>query len=196
MRNFKMKRLIILISSILLATNLYAADITTTTCPGAGCVDLPVANQGSIGIQVTGTWVGTITFQGTVDNTNFAPVSVISSADTTGARVTTTTGNGLYQTTIAGLTKVRVVFTSWMSGTATVTLRSTQVAGKFGTGGSGTSGTVTSIATTSPITGGTITSTGTIACATCATATSTTTFTNKRITKRVTTAADATSDSF
>ncbi len=35
-------------------------------------------------------------------------------------------------------------------------------------GGGGGSGTVTSIATTSPITGGTITTTGTIACATCA----------------------------
>lgn len=36
-------------------------------------------------------------------------------------------------------------------------------------GGGGGSGTVTSIATTSPITGGTITTTGTIACATCTT---------------------------
>ena len=36
-------------------------------------------------------------------------------------------------------------------------------------GGGGGSGTVTSIATSSPITGGTITTTGTIACATCAT---------------------------
>jgi hypothetical protein len=38
--------------------------------------------------------------------------------------------------------------------------------------GAGSTGTVTSIATTSPITGGTITTTGTIACATCTTASS------------------------
>lgn len=41
----------------------------------------------------------------------------------------------------------------------------------FATGGGGGSGTVTSIATTSPITGGPITTTGTIACATCVTST-------------------------
>ena len=41
----------------------------------------------------------------------------------------------------------------------------------FGTVHSGSSGTVTNIATTSPITGGPITATGTIACATCATTT-------------------------
>jgi len=39
-----------------------------------------------------------------------------------------------------------------------------------GSGGGGGAGTVTSIATTSPITGGTITTTGTIACGTCVTA--------------------------
>ena len=42
----------------------------------------------------------------------------------------------------------------------------------FKVSGGGGSGTVTSVATTSPITGGTITGTGTIACATCTTSTS------------------------
>lgn len=44
--------------------------------------------------------------------------------------------------------------------------------GDITAGGGGGAGTVTSIATTSPITGGTITSTGTIACATCVVASS------------------------
>jgi hypothetical protein len=82
--------------------------------------------------------------------------------------VTTTTGNGVWTVTAAGYGQIRVRFSSFMSGTAIVSLIAVQAkAGPAGGGGGG--GTVSSIATTSPITGGTITTTGTIACATCVT---------------------------
>lgn len=142
-----------------------AADITTTTCPGVGCVDYNVSAQASVGIQITGTWSGTITFQSSVDNSNFTSLLVAPSNSVTA--VSTTTANGLWQGGVPGIRTIRVVFTSWVSGTATINVRLSTLALKGGGSAGGGSGTVTSIATTSPITGGTITSTGTIACATC-----------------------------
>lgn len=228
------KKVILTITLLLCANQVRAESLSTTTCPGAGCVDYNVSSQGSIGLQITGTWVGTLTFQSSIDGTNFVSFGVISVADTSSAKVTTTTGNGTFQATVAGLRTVRIVFTAYTSGTAVTNARMTMTAGKFssggGSGGSGTvtsvdasvpsallaisgnpitttgtlafslptraanlifsgpatgsaatptfralvtadmpsgTGTVTSIATTSPITGGTITTTGTIACATC-----------------------------
>lgn len=164
-----MKRILLLSSFLVLlfAIGASAQTITTTTCPGVGCINFPTAGQGTIGIQITGTWVGTITFQGTIDNTNYVSINVTPTTSST--TVSTTTGNGVWTTAVAGLTQVRVVFTAWTSGTATVIGRTTVTTkNSTGGGGGGGSGTVTSIATTSPITGGTITTTGTIACATCA----------------------------
>ena len=103
------------------------SNISTTTCPGAGCVDFNVAQQGSIGIQVTGTWVGTLTFKGSVkggvgaSTTEFVDLAVIPSNSST--PVTTTTSNGSWSRNIAGYTTVRVQFTAYTSGTAVVSYR-------------------------------------------------------------------------
>jgi hypothetical protein len=154
---------------LLTCARLNAADITTTVCPGVGCFDINVGGQGSIGIQITGTWSGTITFQGSINNTTFVSLRVVSVADATATGITTTTANGSFQGTIAGLSVVRVVFTSWASGTASVVVRSTTVAGKFSTGAGGVgSGTVTSVDISVPsallsVSGGPITTSGTIA---------------------------------
>lgn len=163
-----MKRFLwLIILLFVLCTPVYAQTISTTTCPGAGCADIDVAGQGSIGIQITGTFVGTITFQSSIDRTTFTTLLLTPSGSTTA--VGTTTAPGLWTAPIAGITTVRVVFTAYTSGSAVVRNRTTNQARSSGAGGGGGggSGTVTSIATTSPITGGTITTTGTIACATC-----------------------------
>ena len=99
--------------------------------------------QGTIGIQITGTWVGTITFQGTIDGTNFTSLHAISAADATFTGVTTTTGNGIWNATVAGLSQVRINFTGFMSGTAVVSTRTTVTASKGGGGGGMGTGTVT-----------------------------------------------------
>jgi hypothetical protein len=161
-----MKKLILALFLTLVPTSLLA--ITGTTCPGDGCLTYAVSGRGSAGVQITGTWSGTITFQGSVDNSTFASLACVSIADTSSALVTTTTSNGTFKCVIAGLSSVRIVFTSYSSGTANVFVGTAQAAlTNGGGGGGGGSGTVTSVATTSPITGGTISTTGTIACATC-----------------------------
>src|SRR6185295_9863698 len=143
----------------------WTQSITTTVCPGAGCIDLNVAGQGSLGVQITGTWVGTVTFQSSINGTTFVSLGVMPVNSTTS--VSTTTGNGIWTVPVAGLTTVRVVFTAYTSGTATVIRRTTTAARNNSSGGGGVgSGTVTSVDLTAAniftVTGNPITTAGTI----------------------------------
>lgn len=138
-----LKKLTLLIGLLLLSPTLSRAeDLSTTVCPGAGCVTWNVGGSGSIAIQVTNTFVGTLTFQGTVDNTNYTSFRVVKVSDTASSGITTTTATGIFNGTTAGFNKIRVVFTAYTSGTATVTSKIATQAAKFNSsgGGSGTIG--------------------------------------------------------
>lgn len=69
-------------------------------------------------LQVLGTWTGTLTFQGSNDNTNWASVAVININSAGGNVVSTTTGNGLFHGPIA-YKWLRVRMTGSPTGTAT-----------------------------------------------------------------------------
>lgn len=116
-------------------------NLSSTTCPGTGCVDFNVAQQGSIGIQITGTFSGTITFRASVkagigaSPTEFVDLAVIPSNSATAVTTTTTTGS--WSRNIAGYTTVRVQFTSYSSGTATVSNRTVLPSGNNLVSGAG-----------------------------------------------------------
>lgn len=139
--------LILLLFATAFATVARAQSITTTVCPGAGCIDISVAGQASIGLQITGTWAGTITFRGSVDGVTFVPVLFSPSDNST--PVSTTTANGVWARGVAGYTTIRVVFTTYTSGTAVVRRRLSTLAS---TGSSGGLDNVTAN-TSSPLTG-------------------------------------------
>jgi len=124
-----------LVALFLLIPAIASAQISGTTCPGNGCIDLNVGGQGTIGIQISGTWAGTISFLGSIDNTNYAAVQVYPLNSSTS--VTTTTGNGIWTAPIAGLSSVRVVFTIYTSGSAVVNRRTTSTKSRVGSGGGG-----------------------------------------------------------
>lgn len=135
------KILLLLLLLGLIPTELRAQDITTTTCTSAnktGCVEYPVAGQATIGIQVSGTFSGTITFSVSVNNTTFSTLTVFPPNSTTG--VTTTTSTGMWAANVAGYGTVRVAFTSWVSGTATVSRITTTARGGSVSGGGGSGG--------------------------------------------------------
>lgn len=72
--------------------------------------------------QVTGTFVGTVTWEATVDGTNWGGVAVADLASTTRARALTSTAPGLFLLdTVRGLQSVRARVSAWTSGTITVT---------------------------------------------------------------------------
>lgn len=75
-----------------------------------------------VGIQLSGTWTGTVTFEASIDGTNFATVSMTPSNSTT--VVTTATGNGVWSVQNTGYAIIRVRFSTASSGTVTVTVKS------------------------------------------------------------------------
>lgn len=76
--------------------------------------------NGGVGVQVTGTFSGTLTYQMTIDGTNW--VAVQATNVTTGAAATTTTATGIAFFNVVGAQSVRVTATAWTSGSAVVTV--------------------------------------------------------------------------
>ncbi len=105
---------------------------TATTCPGVGCFVIDVSGRGSVGIQVTGTFSGTLQFEQTIDGTNYTtwPVTLIGAVST----VTSTTGTGVWTGPVT-TRYVRVRFSAYVSGSAVVSLVSTQARAGGGSGG-------------------------------------------------------------
>lgn len=76
--------------------------------------------NGGVGIQITGSFTGTLQFEVTIDGTNFMPVRTLNITD--GSEGPTTTSNGIYRFDVVGILVARVRATAWSSGTATVTI--------------------------------------------------------------------------
>lgn len=84
-----------------------------------GSVAADAINGGIAAVQITGTWVGTQQFQGTVDGSTWASIKAYAVAD--GALATSATANGLWLVPVAGFTQIRVYNSAFTSGTAVVT---------------------------------------------------------------------------
>ena len=102
-------------------------DVATTGALAAlnAAVTTAVNSQGIVAIQLTGTWAGTIAFQGTEDPTGIAAAStswfnVNGVQSVSGAQLSSTTTNGQYRVNSGGYTAVRVIMTVFTSGSATV----------------------------------------------------------------------------
>jgi hypothetical protein len=76
-------------------------------------------NFAGVRVQLTGTWVGTVTFQSSVDGVNWASRVLTNSA--TGSVATTSTTNGVFHGDVGGR-YFRLFMTAWTSGTATATI--------------------------------------------------------------------------
>jgi hypothetical protein len=83
------------------------------------------AAYGAVGIQVTGTFTGTLRFQSSQDEGVTWVTHTVVVAPTTASsptQVTTATSTGNWVANVAGFTNFRVTCTAYTSGTATVTL--------------------------------------------------------------------------
>lgn len=69
--------------------------------------------------QVKGITTVTITWEGTVDGTNY--VGFLMAPVTTGTGALTATADGIYRGTVAGFTQVRARISTWTTGATTVT---------------------------------------------------------------------------
>ena len=109
-----------------------ASDITAsgTLAAAAQVVTLALSGQSAAAAQLTGSWVGTITFEASLDGTTWTALNAVSAS--TSFPQTTTNANGLFRITPAGLQQFRANMTGFTSGSASVILRaSTGVGGTF-----------------------------------------------------------------
>jgi hypothetical protein len=76
----------------------------------------------TVAVQVTGTFTGTITFEASVDGTNYVAIAMKASSQTAAATlVTTTTTVGLFSVAIQGFTNFMARMSAYTSGDAVVT---------------------------------------------------------------------------
>lgn len=83
-----------------------------------GVVSVNTQGRGVIAFTVTGTWVATLTIQGTSDNTNWVTLDGVGRP--TNTRIQTTTVNNTFLVECAGFQFVRLIATAFTSGTITV----------------------------------------------------------------------------
>ena len=84
--------------------------ITSVECDGCSTAS----------VQLIGTWVGTVAFEGSLDNTNWFALNA--SPFPSGAFVTTTSGTGQWIINSAGVDYIRVRATAFTSGSIAVTI--------------------------------------------------------------------------
>jgi len=108
-------------NNFLLATGTPAINVVSNfTAAGQSNSLNPCGPLSTCYVQITGTWAGTIVFEGSVDGVNFFSVNAL--PPTTSTPVTSTTANGQWVVDIAGLNVFRARHSVHTSGTAAVTL--------------------------------------------------------------------------
>src|SRR3989442_707788 len=140
---------LLLMAQVAHGQSIASGDITVANaaCTATSCVSMTIYGQsGTIAVQVTGTFTGTLQFEGTLDGTNYVAVNglPVASATTT----TSTTATGMWQVSSAGLQKFQVRASALSSGTATIYLRASPSA--MGRGGGGSSIQLTGDVTAGP----------------------------------------------
>lgn len=104
-------------SNVSLPNSTATGSITTTQ----SVTLTPTGGQSAVGIQVTGTWTGTLFVEGSIDGTNFIQTTVVPVLSGS-VQSATITASGMYQANLAGFASFRIRGNSVASGTAVVTL--------------------------------------------------------------------------
>lgn len=96
-----------------------SSAVATGNGTSVDCTDVDSGALTTVTAQVTGITTATITWEATIDGTNWVAIQFTNLND--GAAATTATANGLYRATVLGLVSVRARISAWTSGTITVT---------------------------------------------------------------------------
>ena len=91
-------------------------------------VSLDVTAAGAVALQLPGTWVGTVSFEGSVDGGTFVALNLVPSNSTVAA--TSSAANGVWSGNVGGYRIVRARMSAYTSGVATASLQSASSGGK------------------------------------------------------------------
>lgn len=103
--------------------------VSNTLTTGIPSLPIDVRGLGAVGLQVAGTWTGTITFEASIDGRTFVALNMVPSNSATPA--STTTGSGAWTANVAGFTLVRARWSTTTSGAPEVTLLAANLGGRF-----------------------------------------------------------------
>jgi hypothetical protein len=103
----------------------YASKVVLQAAAGAtgNGVTINVAGMSRLGLQVTGTFVATVTFEVSIDGSNWVAFNVVPAASATPA--STATAPGVFLGNVAGFALFRARVSAWSSGAVTVTALAT-----------------------------------------------------------------------
>lgn len=113
----------------------------TASLSSATSLALNVSGYASVAFQFTGTWSGTITFEGSVDGTTYQALNA--TPTNSSSATTTATSNGVWTGSVGGLRYARARFSTYTSGTAVITIQAAASGGGSGGGGGGAASSVT-----------------------------------------------------
>lgn len=83
------------------------------------CTSPTMGGYAVAAIQLSGTFTATVTFEGTVDGSNW--IAMLFENITTGASATTASATGIYRATVLGLLQVRARVSAYTNGNVTAT---------------------------------------------------------------------------
>lgn len=99
----------------------------TGSITGAGqSVSLVLGGSATLGVQITGTWVGTLAAEASINGSDWFPVDMFAVGDVAG--ISTTPTNGQWRIIAGGLIQCRIKCTAYTSGSASITLQATGTA--------------------------------------------------------------------
>ena len=111
----------------------------TQTVPSATCTNgIDVTGAATLGIQVTGTWSGTIQPEASISGQ--ATVNIQVTPSTSSTAQSTITANGVYLAAVAGYSSVYLCGNTISSGTAVAYFKISSAASSRGAGGGGSGG--------------------------------------------------------
>lgn len=98
---------------------LQSSAVATGNGTAVTCTGIDDGGSTVLCLQIVGITSATVTFEATIDGTNWVAVQFTN--QTTASAATTATADGLYRATVLGLRTVRARISTYVSGTITIT---------------------------------------------------------------------------
>lgn len=127
--------LVLAFAPMALADTATSGKITSSTCPGTGCLTLTLgAGQSACTVSLAGTWSATVAFEvATAGSSTFTALSMVNTSSS--ATASSATSNADFRADCSGYVRLRARASSYTSGSVSVSLSASAGTGAIGAAG-------------------------------------------------------------